>query len=170
MTFVDQMVRKITSLLKFSSIIEEHLYESHPYFQYSRKYDFKNFQCYSQLRDHFSIFWHFWGARRLILVNKWSLLFQKCTQVRDFDFFHFWVFIAFNSRDMTMLWVLNLCSRSSPTQLWKRIFDLRSQKFFFDTQSWQAVNFSHIDSVGNVKFESEISMKIFFSTKFFFVL
>ena len=105
-----------------------------------------------------------------ILVNKWSLLFQKCTQVRDFDFFHFWVFIAFNSRDMTMLWVLNLCSRSSPTKLWKRIFDLRSQKIFFDTQSWQAVNFSHIDSVGNVKFESEISMKKFFSTKFFFVL
>ena len=76
-------------------------------------------------------------------------------------------FLAFNSRDMTILWVLNLFSRSSPTKLWKRIFDLRSQKIFFDTRSWQAVNFSHIDSVGNVKFESEISMKIFFQQNFF---
>ena len=75
-------------------------------------------------------------------------------------------FVAFNSRDMTMLWVLNLYSRSSPTK-WKRIFDLRSQKFFFDTQSWHVGNFSRNGSMGNVKFESEISMKNVFFIKFF---
>ena len=71
------------------------------------------------------------------LVNKWSLLFQKRTQGWFFGFFHFWFFVAFNSRDMTMLWVLNLFSRSSPTKLWKRIFDLRSQKKFFD--AWRGL-------------------------------
>ena len=40
------------------------------------------------------------------------------------------IFLAFNSRDMTMLWVLNLCSRSSPTKLWKRILEKMSQKIF----------------------------------------
>ena len=69
----------------------------------------------------------------------------------------FWIFsilffLAFNSRDMTMLWVLNLFFRSSPRKLWKRIFGKMSQKKFFDTQSWHAVNFSHIGSVGNPKF------------------
>ena len=57
-------------------------------------------------------------------------------------------------------------SWSSLTRLWERIFDLRSQKNFFDTQSWQVVTFSHIDSVGNVKFGSEISMKTFFHQNF----
>ena len=65
------------------------------------------------------------------LVSKWSLLFQKATQTGFFEFFQFYFFLAFNSRDMTMLWVLNLFSRSSPTKLWKRIFDKMSQKFFF---------------------------------------
>ena len=41
-----------------------------------------------------------------------------------------------------------------------------SQKIF-DTQSWQVVRFSHIDSVGKVKFGSEISMKTFFQQNFF---
>ena len=94
-------------------------------------------------------------------------IISKGHSKKVFLFFHQIFFLAFNSRDMTMLWVLNLCSRSSPTKLWKRIFDLRSQKIFFDTQSWQAVNFSHIDSVGNVKFGPEISMKTFFPTKIF---
>ena len=96
------------------------------------------------------------------MINKWSLLFQKGTQVGYFDFFfYFYFFIAFNSRDMTMLWVLNLCSRSSPTKLWKRIFKKMSQ-IFFDIQSWHAISFSHIGTMWNVKFESEISMKNFF--------
>ena len=81
--------------------------------------------------------------------------------------FHQIFFLAFNSRDITMLWVLNLFSRSSPTKLWKRIFDKMSQKIFFDTQSWQVVRFSHIDSVGKVKFGSKISMKTLFPKKFF---
>ena len=38
-------------------------------------------------------------------------------------------------------------SWSSLTKLWERIFDLRSQKNFFDTQSWHVENFSHIGSV-----------------------
>ena len=87
-----------------------------------------------------------------------------------FWFFHQILFLAFNSRDIGMLWVLNLFSRSSPTKLWKRIFEKMSQKNFFDTQSWHAVNFSHIGCVGNPKFGSEISMKTFFSTKNFYVL
>ena len=65
------------------------------------------------------------------------------------------IFLAFNSRDITMLWVLNLFSRSSSTKLWKRIFKKMSQKIFFDTQSWQVVRLPHIDSVGKIKFESE---------------
>ena len=63
--------------------------------------------------------------------NIWSLLFQKGTQVRFFEFFtKYFFFLAFNSRDNTMLWVLNLFSRSSSTKLWKRIFEKMSQKFF----------------------------------------
>ena len=52
-----------------------------------------------------------------------------------FLFFHQIFFLAFNSRDITMLWVLNLFSRSSPTKLWKRIFDLKSEKNVFDIYS-----------------------------------
>ena len=81
--------------------------------------------------------------------------------------FHQIFFLAFNSRDNTMLWVLNLFSRSSSTKLWKRIFKKMSQKIFFDTQSWQAMRLHHIDSVGKIKFESEISMKTFFLKKFY---
>ena len=69
-----------------------------------------------------------------------------------------------------MLWVLNLYSRSSPTKLWKQIFDLRSQKKIFDTQSWHVRNFSRNGFMGNEKFESEISIKTFVSTKSFYVL
>ena len=71
-----------------------------------------------------------WQTFSKFLVNRWSLLFQKGTQVGILNFFHFWFFVAFNSRDMTMLWVLNLYSTSSLTKLWKWIFDLRSQKNF----------------------------------------
>ena len=39
---------------------------------------------------------------------------------KEFWFFHQILFLAFNSKDITMLWVLNLFSRSSPTKLWKR--------------------------------------------------
>jgi len=67
---------------------------------------------------------------RLLGRQDWSLLFQKRTQGWFFGFFHFWFFVAFNSRDMTMLWVLNLFFRSSPTKLWKRIFYLKSLKLF----------------------------------------
>ena len=85
---------------------------------------------------HSCLFWHFWGDFDIFyiqyqnLVNTWSLLFQKRTQGWFFEFFHFWSFVAFNSRDMTMLWVFNLCSRSSPTKLWRRIFEKMSQKTF----------------------------------------
>ena len=122
------------------------------------------------------LFWRFLGYFYLQLelgkklVNIWSLLFQKGTQSGIFNFFHFWFFVAFNSRDVNMLWVLNLYSRSSPTKLWKQIFDLTSQKNFFDTQSWHVRNFSRNGSMGNVKFEWEISMKTFVSTKIFYVL
>ena len=40
------------------------------------------------------------------------------------------IFLAFNSRDIAMLWVCNLFSRSSPTKLWKRIFEKMSKKIF----------------------------------------
>ena len=40
----------------------------------------------------------------------------------------------------------------------------------FDTQRWHVRNFSRNGSIGNVKFESEISMKTFVSTKFFYAL
>ena len=64
-----------------------------------------------------------------------------------FFIFHFlFYFLVFNSRDMPMLWVLNLLSRLSPTKLWKWIFDLRCQNFFY-TQSWHIKKFSHIGSV-----------------------
>ena len=43
---------------------------------------------------------------------------------------------------------------------WKNV-----SKNFFDTQSWQVVRLPHIDSVGKIKFESEISMKTFFLKK-----
>ena len=62
-------------------------------------------------------------------------IISKGHSSRIFWFFHFYFFVAFNSRDMTMLWVLNLCFRSSPTKLWKRIFEKTSQKKFFDTWS-----------------------------------
>ena len=84
-----------------------------------------------------------------------------------FWIFHQIFFLAFNSRDNTMLWVLNLFFRSSSTKLWKRIFKKMSQKIFFDTQSWQVVRLPHIDSVGKIKFESEISMKTFSLKKTF---
>ena len=84
-----------------------------------------------------------------------------------FWIFHPIFFLAFTSRDNTMLWVLNLFSRSSSTKLWKRIFKEMSPNFFFDTQSWQVVRLPHIDSVGKIKFESEISMKTFFLKKIF---
>ena len=86
-----------------------------------------------------------------------------------FWIFHQIFFLAFNSRDIIMLWVLNLFSRSSCTKLWKRILKKMSQKIFFDTQSWQVVRLPHIDSVGKIKFESEISMKTFFFEKHFYV-
>ena len=117
---------------------------------------------------------HFMGQTSLskFLVNMWSLLFQKGTQPGILNFFHFWFFVAFNSTDMAMLWVLkfNLYYRSSPIKLWKRIFDLRSQKIYFGIESWHVRNFSRNGSMGNVKFESEISMKTFVSTKIFYVL
>ena len=47
-----------------------------------------------------------------------------------FWIFHQIFFLAFNSRDNTMLWVLNLFSRSSSTKLWKRIFKNMSRKIF----------------------------------------
>ena len=62
-------------------------------------------------------------------------IISKGHSKKVFWFFHQIFFLAFNSRDMTILWVLNLCSRSSPTKLRKRIFEKMSQKIFFDTWS-----------------------------------
>ena len=114
----------------------------------------KNLFHFRRLVKKWRFLTHFLPSTKIFacLVNKWSLLFQKGTQVGIWNFFHFWFFVAFNSRDMTMLWVLNLYSRSSPTKLWKRIFDLRSQKNFFDTQSCHVGNFSRNGSMGNFKF------------------
>ena len=64
-----------------------------------------------------------------ILVNTWSLLFQKATQGGFLNFSPN-IFLAFNSRDNTMLWVLNLFSRASSTKLWKRIFKKCLKNFF----------------------------------------
>ena len=55
-------------LLKFPPIVEERLFESHSYLQYSRRYGFNNFQCYRPIKGHFPIFWHFW----VILGLYWS--------------------------------------------------------------------------------------------------
>jgi len=96
-------------------------------------------------------------------------IISKGHSSKVFWIFHQIFFLAFNSRDNTMLWVLNLFSRSSFTKLWKRIFKKMSQKIFFDTQSWQVVRLPHIDSVGKIKFESEISMKTFFFLKKIFM-
>ena len=88
-----------------------------------------------------------------ILVNTWSLLFQKGTQVRFFEFFTKYFFLAFNSRDNTMLWVLNLFSRSSSTKLWKRIFKKMPQ--FFLCLKWprkpQIVEYSTCVSCFNLE-------------------
>ena len=62
------------------------------------------------------------------------------------------------------------CSPARARQNCGRGFLIKCLKtIFFDTQSWQVMRFSHIDSVRNVKFGSEISMKTFFSTKIFYV-
>ena len=99
-----------------------------------------------------------------------KLIISKGHSSTVFWIFHQIFFLAFNSRDNTMLWVLILFSRSSSTKLWKRIFKEMSQKIFFDTQSWQVVRLPHIDSVGKIKFESEISMKTFcFEKTFMFI-
>ena len=68
-----------------------------------------------------------------------------------FTFIYF--FIAFNSRDMTTLWVLNLCSRSIPIKLWKRIFKKMPQ--FFLCLKWprkpQIVEYSTCVSCFNLE-------------------
>ena len=112
---------------------------------------------------------HLWGMIELSqnFGQHVKPIISKGHSKKEFWFFHQILFLAFNSKDITMLWILNLFSRSRPTKLRKRIFDKMSQKKIFDTQSWQVVRFSHIDSVGNVKFGSEMSMKTFFQQKFF---
>ena len=75
-------------------------------------------------------------------------IISKGHSATSFYFFQEISFLAFNSRDMPMLWVLNLFSRSSPTKLWKQIFKKISQKIFFDTWSWHAIIFSHMNPMG----------------------
>ena len=72
-------------------------------------------------------------AQYQYLVNIWSLLFQKDTQ-RRFFILSPSIFLALNSRDITMLWVLNLFSKSSPTILWKGVFE-KTFWIFFNTWS-----------------------------------
>ena len=48
-----------------------------------------------------------------------------------------------------------------------KIQRLKCFKKFFETQSWQVVRLPHIDILGKIKFESEISMKTFFLKKIF---
>ena len=64
-------------------------------------------------RGHFELF----GIRQQMK----PIISKVHSSKRFWFFFHFWVFIDFDSRDMTMLWVLNLCSRSSPTKLCKQM-------------------------------------------------
>ena len=65
------------------------------------------------------------------------------------------IFLALNSRNITMLWVLTLFG------FLKKCL----KRLFFDTQSWQVVRLSHDDSVVKITLGSEISMKTFFSKK-----
>ena len=62
-----------------------------------------------------TIFSQQWGQQMKPIISKGD-------SKAFFWFFHQIFFLAFNSRDMTILWVLNLFSRSSSTKLWKRIF------------------------------------------------
>ena len=68
---------------------------------------------------------HFW-----ILGQQVKPIISKGHSKAVFWIFHQIFFLAFNSRDITMLWVLNLFSRSSSTKLWKRMFEKMSQNFF----------------------------------------
>eukprot|EP00493_Phyllostaurus_siculus_P020366 UN20691 len=68
-------------------------------------------------------------SQKSTLCQQMKPIISKVYSAGVFLIFSLLFFVAFNSRDMTMLWVLNLCSRSSPTKLWKRIFDLKLKKF-----------------------------------------
>ena len=63
-----------------------------------------------------------------------------------------------------MLWVLTLYSRSSPTKLWKRIFDLRSQNFLTSEVTVQK-DFCRLGPVQMAKRASEISKIDFLDQK-----
>ena len=84
------------------------------------------------MRKYFilKLFWMFLEAHSTPFSQQVKPIISKAHSKKEFWFFHQIFFLAFNSRDMTILWVLNLFSRSSPTKLWKRIFDKMSQKFF----------------------------------------
>ena len=68
-------------------------------------------------------------------VNSWSLLFQKGTQRWGFAFFQLFLGHFVSSIDMAMMYICFFISRTFLTKLWKRIFDLRSQKIFLSPWS-----------------------------------
>ena len=61
-------------------------------------------------------------------------IISKAHSKAVFWIFHQIFFLAFNSRDITMLWVLNLFSRSSSTKLWKRILKKCLKKVFWHSK------------------------------------
>ena len=123
-----------------------------------------------------SIFRHFWvsleqnATENQVFSQQMKPIISKGHSSGYFKLFSLLIFCSLQFKRYDHVVGINLYSRSSPTKLWKWIFDLRSQKSFFDTQSCHVRNFSRNGSMGNVKFESEISMKTFVSTKIFYVL
>ena len=72
---------------------------------------------------------HFWKCN--MISRSGPILIIFLVKIRtDYKFFAhifksidpIFILLAFNSRDMMILCVLNLCFRSSPTNLWKQIF------------------------------------------------
>ena len=86
-----------------------------------------------------------------------------------FWIFHQIFFLAFNSRDNTMLWLLNLFSRSSSTKLWKRIFKKMSQKNFLTLKVGKWWDCLILTPWERSNLSQRFRWKLF-STKFFYVL
>ena len=79
---------------------------------------------------------HLWGMKNILRKSGQQVkpIISKGHSSAVFWIFHQIFFLAFNSRDNTMLWVLNLFSRSSSTKLWKRIFKKCLKNFFWHSK------------------------------------
>ena len=94
-------------------------------------------------------------------------IISKGHSKKEFWFFHQILFLAFNSKDITMLWVLNLFSRSSPTKLRKRIFDKMSQKIFLALKVGKWWDFLILTPWEMSNLGQKFRWKLFFQQKFF---